>query len=57
MTRFPVPLYIDTEQGGDQARFLLCKVGDISILDLFCSDTSFIDLLCGDTFLLNLIII
>ena len=55
MTRFP--LYIDTEQGGGQARFLLCKVGDISILHLFCSDTSFIDLLCGDTFLLNLIII
>ena len=57
MTRFPVPLYIDTEQGGGQARFLLCKVGDISILHLFCSDTSFIDLLCCDTFLLNLIII
>ena len=57
MTRFPVPLYINTDHGGSQARFLLCKVGDISILDLFCSDTSFIDLLCGDTFLLNLIII
>jgi len=26
MTRFPVPRYIDTEQGGSQARFLLCKV-------------------------------
>jgi len=25
-TRFPVPRYIDTEQGGSQARFLLCKV-------------------------------
>ena len=24
--RFPVPRYIDTEQGGSQARFLLCKV-------------------------------
>lgn len=26
LTRFPVPRYIDTEQGGSQARFLLCKV-------------------------------
>ncbi|XP_071743607.1 protein transport protein Sec23A-like [Lepeophtheirus salmonis] len=25
-TRFPVPRYISTEQGGSQARFLLCKV-------------------------------
>ncbi|XP_060870570.1 protein transport protein Sec23A [Metopolophium dirhodum] len=25
-TRFPMPRYIDTEQGGSQARFLLCKV-------------------------------
>ena len=25
-TRFPVPRYITTEQGGSQARFLLCKV-------------------------------
>jgi len=24
--RFPVPRYISTEQGGSQARFLLCKV-------------------------------
>ena len=26
LSRFPVPRYIDTEQGGSQARFLLCKV-------------------------------
>ena len=26
LARFPVPRYIDTEQGGSQARFLLCKV-------------------------------
>jgi len=26
LTRFPVPRYIDTEQGGSQARFLLSKV-------------------------------
>ena len=26
VSRFPVPRYIDTEQGGSQARFLLCKV-------------------------------
>ena len=26
LIRFPVPRYIDTEQGGSQARFLLCKV-------------------------------
>jgi protein transport protein SEC23 len=26
LTRFPVPRFIDTEQGGSQARFLLCKV-------------------------------
>jgi len=26
LTRFPMPRYIDTEQGGSQARFLLCKV-------------------------------
>lgn len=25
-TRFPMPRYIDTEQGGSQARFLLSKV-------------------------------
>lgn len=25
-TRFPIPRYIDTEQGGSQARFLLSKV-------------------------------
>ena len=25
-SRFPVPRYITTEQGGSQARFLLCKV-------------------------------
>ncbi len=25
-TRFPVPRYISTEQGGSQARFLLCRV-------------------------------
>lgn len=26
LTRFPMPRYIDTEQGGSQARFLLSKV-------------------------------
>lgn len=32
--RFPVPRYIDTEQGGSQARFLLSKVLLVSCLVL-----------------------
>lgn len=50
-TRFPMPRYIDTEQGGSQARFLLSKVnpsqthnnmysyGGVSVYFLYKSNT------------------
>lgn len=56
LTRFPMPRYIDTEQGGSQARFLLSKVnpsqthnnmysfGGVSIMFSFAANSVYVSI-------------